>query len=271
VDPDFWLLETAPGHLGRTAARLASLPLGLLAAPEPRVGPGTSWAAFVYVVPLLAIRRRRDLLFWTLWLWVPVATVTTADLLFRAGQLGWIRYTLIASPALYALAAAPVSSSGRGTARHALPAAVALYCGVLLPAAYRPVHPPWREFGEILQLSARPGEALILDGKDPSLDTTSRSLLHYAYSPDRPWLIAGDRLGETARRRLARIGTAWLVSVTDVSLRARLPGATVEDSLEWREVRQLRRLSFGPRPDAAQDQPDCPSARGSPSASAFVS
>jgi hypothetical protein len=242
-----WLRAPAAGHVTRTLARAAAIPLLHLIEPMPRASQSPCWPILGYLAACALVRWRSELLLWCIWFGVSVGMLTVADLVFSLGQLEWIRYTLIASPAVFALLGASTANAPR-LVRHGLPALAAMACAIAAPGAYRPAKQPWREIGAALGLAARPGEVLILDGRSASVLWPCRGMLHYAYSPSRPMLLAGDTLAPSARRRLEAEGVAWLLAPPAFDLKRRLPGAVVEESLTWPGGPPLRRLSFAAGP-----------------------
>jgi hypothetical protein len=240
-----WLREPAVGHVERTLLRSGALPLLHLTAPLPQVRRFPPWPVLGYVAACVLALRRRDLVLWCIWYAVSVGMIVVTDLALSLAQLSWIRYTLIASPAVFALLTASVAQAPR-LLRHGLPACAAIACVLAVPGAYQTTKAPWREIGAALRLAARPGEAVILDARDRRVLWDGRGLLHYAYSPDRPLLLADGPPAPSARRRLQGAGTAWLAAELDFDLENRLPGAVVEDSLHWPGGPPLRRLSFPP-------------------------
>jgi hypothetical protein len=101
----------------------------------------------LYILPFIFARRRPDLLFWGLWLDGTIGVVAFLDFTRHTNHLGWIRYTLLAGPAVYALIPALVAQLPRvpwiSFVRHAVPAALAIACAVALPNAYKsPVTDP---------------------------------------------------------------------------------------------------------------------------------
>jgi len=228
--------ESAGGSLTRWVSRVAGLPALLLTATRDRCASGPVLAAVAYVLPFALSRRRPDLLFWGFWLCLNVGVVAGADLILGVAQLPWIRYTLLAGPAVYALAAA-LLSRGPAWARHGLPALAAVTCLALLPRVYLPRHPPWRELGDLLSLSAQPGDVLVLEGQGPGSRYIYRALSHYAYPAARRVVFVDQRAGPSTLRRLARAPSLFWVGGGPPSRPQRLlPGAQVMETVKRSEA-----------------------------------
>jgi len=59
-------------------------------------------ALLVVIVPLILLFWRRDRLLWVLWMWGTPLFVAASDLIHHTACLTYLRYTLVASPAIYA-------------------------------------------------------------------------------------------------------------------------------------------------------------------------
>jgi hypothetical protein len=222
--------EPARGHVGRTLARAAGLPLPLLTAPTSQCRTGPLWALLAYALPWLPWRSRRDLLFWGPWLCSSVALVTTLDIVLGVGQLRWIRYTLLASPAVYALVAAALPARA-GWMRHVPPTLAAAFCLALLPRAYEPLHPPWREIGGLLRLAAEPGDTLVFVAQDIPSRYAFRALSHYGYPISRRVVFLEQPAGPSTLRQLAEPRAAFWWRRREVRIESLLRRARVVESL----------------------------------------
>jgi uncharacterized membrane protein len=133
-----FLLDTSPSHLMLTFRRLAFLPGVLLAEPSGIAIYFCAAGAIIYVLPLLMLRHRPDLLIWIACMFGVIGIVALLDFARDTRHLGWIRYTLLAGPAVYVLI--PAMAAGikhLAWLRHGIPAVAVLYCLWALPGAYR--------------------------------------------------------------------------------------------------------------------------------------
>jgi hypothetical protein len=104
-----WLGEPRDGHLWRDALRVIGLPTRFLFDPAEHVPWQLSLtlAAIALLAPIayLIAGRRDDLLIGWCWLWGAIGLIAAMDAIRSLTQLVFIRYTILASPALYALLA----------------------------------------------------------------------------------------------------------------------------------------------------------------------
>jgi hypothetical protein len=116
---------------------------------------------------LLALRRRNEMLLWSLWLWLTVLPLLALDLARGTQHLEFVRYTLLASPALYAMLATMLADHAKSWMRHVVPALAALACALALPAAYSAWwKPDWRALGRAIDAHVRPGDLVVFWGYD---------------------------------------------------------------------------------------------------------
>ncbi len=131
-----FLLDNPATHLSWTFYRLAVLPGVLLAEPRGAALYVCYAGAALYILPLLWLRHKPELLIWILWMFGVIGVVAALDFSRDTHHLGLIRYTLLAGPAVYVLIPALVSKRGPWL-RHSVPAVAAIYCLWALPYAYR--------------------------------------------------------------------------------------------------------------------------------------
>jgi uncharacterized membrane protein len=132
-----FLQNTAANKLELTLSRLLYLPARLFTEPVGSWIQISAVLAALYAVPFLLVRWRPDLLFWGLWLCGTVGAVAIMDIFHQTDQLQFIRYTLLAGPAVYCLVPALSAAIPRPRwVGHAIPAALALLCAATVPNAY---------------------------------------------------------------------------------------------------------------------------------------
>jgi hypothetical protein len=135
-----FLVSDDPLHARVTALRFLMAP-ALLLSPLDGV-PAAVVAAIgtaVYLAPLLLLRFRKapSILLWELWLIATIAVVCGLDFTRRTNHLYFIRYTILAGPAVYALI--PLVSRFFGIWPCNLAGSIAvLACLLKLPAVYSP-------------------------------------------------------------------------------------------------------------------------------------
>ena len=171
---NWWLIDDAPGHVGRTWWKLALVPARMLAEPRPSAETAAAIGCVLFVVPALLLRRQPELLLWWLLLVLSPLPSLVTDL-WPPGrkQLEWVRYALPAAPAVYVLLAALVPRGWRGwraVLRHALPAGALLLCVLNLGAGYAETEnpkPEWRPLAALIDAHAQPGDVMVFYGTHP--------------------------------------------------------------------------------------------------------
>lgn len=231
---NFWIVDPHDGHLARTAMRAAAMPIRLLFEPMRRAEPAAAISAILYVIPFLMLRRRPDLLLWGLWLVAVVAMPLATDLQRQARQLEFLRYTLLASPAVYALVAGLLHGARPRWLNHALPAVAAAGCIVSLPQAYlmpQTPKPDWRELAGMVDRLAQPDDVMILFGEGLNFSGAHYLALRYYARrlPDTILFTAGDGTDADLVERLRGASGVWTVvppgvEVADVYIAGLIPG-----------------------------------------------
>ena len=244
VEGHTWLIVNGPAHAPREWMALLTLPARLLFeagdhGPFFRLAP---WSCGLWLLLPWGLLHRLTRL-WALWLAVPVIVITISDLRESMIQLTMIRFTLGASPGLYALIAvagdALAGAAGRFNWRSSLlPAGGVLLAALALPAAYTP---PWKlDFRTAARavasrLNART-DALVFVGPPNDELWTAVSFSGFRhYLPHDPPLVAilQDRADDALLKRLALCRTVWVVSrpLTD-PLQRFLPGYEIQEEGE---------------------------------------
>ena len=229
---NWWVIDIYPHHTWRTFFSAALLPMRFLTEPLRRAETAASIAAILYIAPPLFLlnrnpqHRRRDLFIWWLWLISTVAMVVTMDLVQGTRQTDFLRYTIVASPAIYAMLASVLSGLKPRWVAHAIPAAAVLTCLYGLPRAYaepQTPKPDWRIPAALIAKEAKPTDIVLFFGSSPQ----DRGYTGFHYLALKYY--AGDKLPRTllfiARRptdeEMARLRAAtgvWLLLPTDTTL-----------------------------------------------------
>jgi uncharacterized membrane protein len=155
-----WSLESRNDNLRQTPARLADLPMLYLFEPMTTTLWLTRILAALYIVPLLLLRRRPQLLLWWLILILAVGSIAVSDLMRSSYLLHLIRYTLIASAAVYAIIAITLSLLPSLWSRISQ-AAVVLACGVALVNAYPKDNADFRGFARYVNSHVAANDLMI--------------------------------------------------------------------------------------------------------------
>lgn len=126
-----WISDNTPGQAGRAFSNLAMLPLRMIMEVQYNLQALTvaPYSAILWLLIPLAFLRK-DLRLWGLWLLLGVGSVLVADLHGHEFHLQFPVYTLMATPALYALIAAILPSDKRWTIILPAAAVVAALYGI---------------------------------------------------------------------------------------------------------------------------------------------
>jgi uncharacterized membrane protein len=216
-------LQEAPGanHAKLTLFRIIGLPTENLLG-EARGEALTSklvLAIFLFTIPLPLIRliKRRDLLLWILWTLGTIGFVAAMDLTRQTTLVGYMRYTILASPAIYAVIAA-FDWPRRNFLRDAVAIAAVGLIGVV--AVQRsvdgvPAKEDWRALTDNLNHFAGPDDLLVFFNRDPWASSGTWYMGYKYYAPDshRPWLILRGRAGATLLKQLQPRPCLWLIGL----------------------------------------------------------
>jgi hypothetical protein len=190
-----FLTDDAPGRLLRLIGRLFATAPRLLNEYLSRNLAAMVVLALVLGSAVYLARRRRELLLWCLWFALSVGVVALFDLMRSTRHLHFIRYAMLASPAVYAILATLTARVREPTARHALPAMALLICAVTLPHARIAMWKAnWRDLTKSAQASLRPGDVLLIAGDDPMYARSAYLCMsHYMPKPGPPFALVTGR------------------------------------------------------------------------------
>jgi hypothetical protein len=228
-----WQKEKPEGHVVLTLRRLALLPLRYFTEPMKKSMGVGQLAIVMYVLPLILLWKRRDLLLWVLLAPAAIVPTLVSDLWRPASALSLIRYTFLASVPMYALAAAMLSHL-RGFARHAVPLVLAISCALALDEPYSNPKADSRDLAEFVRTHVTADDILVI-ATDPHEQWLAGSmylgLSHYG-APKSPILFL-DKAPEPAL--LARIRASqkvWLMSTgLGVPNAALFPGSETKNEM----------------------------------------
>src|SRR5208282_1461394 len=123
----------------------------------------------VIVWPLLRLSWRKDVLFWLIWLAATAVPIAASDIFRHTTFLEFPRYTILASPAVYALLASidwPTRPVIRDTAGLCTLVLVAIFAAARLHEGPQSKE-DWRELAARLDHDAGGDELLVFYGNDP--------------------------------------------------------------------------------------------------------
>jgi hypothetical protein len=250
-----FLRDDAPNRVTGNLQRLGLLPARFFSEPTSasRVAAAVAGGVALLLAPLLAVRRRAgDLTLWALWLWLTILPPVALDVLRGTQHLSYIRYTLLASPALYAIVAAllfdrraeddqaadaPRGRRRRRWIRHLPPALVALGCALALPVAYQAWwKADWRALGRAIDQHRAAGDVVIFYGRGVSGDPNCNFLYtsFYRRPPYGPTVLMDRPADPALAQQLEAARGALIIAADGDDLSSVIPGA------------RLRRLAFEP-------------------------
>jgi hypothetical protein len=245
---NWWVVEDSPWHLRNTWLRAALLPMRFLNEPLLRSEPAAAAGAILFVLPLILARRRPELSLWWLWMGCVTALPLMADLAEDMRQLDYLRYTIIAAPAAYALIAL-IGARARPWMRHALPAAALASCLIALPQAYAQTQtqkPDWRLQAKFIDDRAKPSDVVVFFG--PSRNDRGLSGHHYVflrrYAANLPKRVvfATGAPDEALLARLREAGVVWTIVPYEMPVTPdRLPGFVMTDRHDVFALPSVRR------------------------------
>jgi uncharacterized membrane protein len=219
LSPTFLHEARVGEHTKMTFFRIIGLPIEYLLG-ESRGEALTSAVVltiFLFALALPAIRliRRRNLLLWVLWACGTISFVAAMDLLHQTTLVGYLRYTILASPAIYALIAA-FDWPRRTFIRDAIAiSAIGLLAIVAIQRNIDGVAPKedWQTLTLDLNASAAPDDLLVFFNDDPWTSPGTWYMNFKYYTPDshRPWLILNTPANPDVLRQLRSYRRLWLI------------------------------------------------------------
>jgi hypothetical protein len=258
-----WLADEKPGLIWRTLERLATLPLQYFLAPAGTGGKLRWIGAALYLLPLMALRRR-DLLIWVLLGGAIIGTTALCDVVQHREGLSRLRMTVAAAPAFYVAMIAVASSLPRRRMVHAMGAAIVLCCLIALPDAYqRPLKPHWRQFAARFDQFASPQDVLVVPFESRKQNWEDALMLvglqRYSVHPDRPVLVLSEPLTPQVLAQLRAAPGAWFLTTAQHSpVDWYVPGAGGESSMWAPGAGSLMKLTLGSPPATAKSTPPSP-------------
>jgi hypothetical protein len=167
-----FLRHDTPHHVAQTFLRAALVPLSMLFAPTSGSVAVAAGGAVLYALPLALARRAPGLAFWGLWLWGTVGLLVGLDLARGTTHLFYVRYVLLAGPAVFALVPTLLAAlaGGQGSplrwVAHAVPAVAVGASLLALPYdVYAPRRADPREVTAVIAPRLSPADLLVFTTK----------------------------------------------------------------------------------------------------------
>lgn len=169
-----------------------------------------AFAAVIYLLPPLRLRRHPHLLLWWLWAVCVPGFLLLWDEVRHTHFIGITRYALLASPAIYAIFATPFPTNlGKF-----VPAAFVFAAAASAFARWQsesPSTPDIRSAAHWIASDVPPGQPIILFG-DPDSEPAFNyfAIAHYAGEWNHPVILLQSPASETLRADLARYPHVWI-------------------------------------------------------------
>jgi hypothetical protein len=244
-----WLREPGPHHALTTLWRTLPMPLRLIApvmGNSERVAP---LAAVIVALPLLLLRRNRQLLLGLLWTLGTLGLIAALDIARTTAELNQIRYPLIAAPGIYLLLAGMLAHM-RGRWWQIAPAAGVIYCLVSLPSLYDKTKEDWRELARWIGRDGGDNAIAVLASTDRTWDWESAPStlylgasyyetahgMHYVLIDK---LASPELIAKLRTYRIVYLVNGWPKDGADVVL----PGMTPMDSLRVDRIGKLFKMN----------------------------
>jgi uncharacterized membrane protein len=225
LSPTFLREARVSDHLKLTLYRIIGLPAEFLVGERGGEAMNSSavLAIFLFTIPLPLIRLiyRRDLLLWVLWALGTIGFVAALDLAHQTTLVGYLRYTILASPAIYAVVAT-FDWPRRALLRDTLAFAFICILGIVAVRRSRTdlsAKEDWRDLSNAVDTLAQPDDLLVFYNADPwvSSGTWFMGLKYYSPASHHPWLILNDRADIATLRQLQSRSSLWLIGLNPES------------------------------------------------------
>ena len=238
--------EEPAGNLVRGLKRLAILPLRYFTEPLKSSRWIGQAAVVMYVLPLILLPRRRDLLLWCLLGGATIFSVLSSDVIRSAHGLAYLRYTFLASAPAYALAAAMLWHM-KGFFRHLVPLVLSIACVAALEEPYSSTKADTRELAQFIRTRATADDVLIVCTQ-PDPDWQARALYlglaHYS-PPACPVVFLNAPPDEALAQRIHTARAIWMMSPTAaVPNEDVLPGSKMQEASFFPWVGTVERVNW---------------------------
>lgn len=213
-----FLLERGPRHILYTLERLIATPAQSIAPATfmspADLPPAVAWLVVpAFLVPLVWLGHRRDLVLWYLWVAGVLTPIVLLDLFRSSMHLAFPRYTLLAGPGIFAVIAAGFSGL-KGPWRHAVPAMIVIACLVLLPAALREPasKKDWQPVADVAAQSMQLGDPLVVTAPADRAPLVYLYVSHYLPDMNRPVAIVTRPVSRELDVQLRSHSHVWVIS-----------------------------------------------------------
>ncbi len=233
-----FLHETGPGHVANTLWRLLTMPMSLISDRRP-IPYWYSVGGLIYLwgIGWAWVRRRGS---WGLLVVLPALLLAMLDLSRGTRHLEYVRYSILASLAVYVALAAVVKEYPR--VGGVVCTAVLVQCLLALPGVYSPQNADFRAFGESINATCARGDVIVFAGPAeiyaPQILYLAAS--HYAWPLPGPVMLIESPASPAAMEQLRSYDHVYLAADPKVtSARTWLPGFHIAAGKSWPVVGSL--------------------------------
>jgi uncharacterized membrane protein len=215
-----YVRERFHNHIVQSLIRAAQLPADYLCGFNlSRALPIAVHVVVVGIVIALVVRAamRRDQLLWVLWICGIVGSIFTLDILHGSAFLYYTRYTVLASPALFAIIAGTRMLDLRYIRYLVQILLIALLLRLAAIRAHRGVPPTqdFRQLAAIIDQHSAPDELLIFTSDSGWVTGGLRYLGYKYYSPDshHPWLKLDHPADANVMSQIGPRQSVWMIGL----------------------------------------------------------
>ncbi len=152
----------------QAANSIARLPFNLVAAIRSDQQPSAAMSIVILPLALLALRQNKDLWIWLTFTIGTIGFVFFLDLIRSTQHLSYVRYTVLAAPAVVAVICITASASGR-IVTHVLPASLVLLSVLHFDRPIPTEAPRYEQAGAIIAAQTKPGDVLLVEFIEPAI------------------------------------------------------------------------------------------------------
>jgi hypothetical protein len=253
LDPS-WLIDHHPGAWVNLIVQAIGAPAMQLYGPEAWPNP-IAIAVIVFLIPLLAARRKPEVMLWWLWLVTTVAIILILDLSRHTKVITVLRYTFLAAPPIFVLAltALPFRKTWGAVLAIAVVMSVAIESAAFVQSG-PPIKPDWRLVARTLNRMAGPHDPIVFYPEAGSFDNAAHSFLgiqRYMPTSTRPVMMLDLAPNKDAQKNVAGSPVIWLMGPAATTAAARyFPGWKMGRFSGVRDVGFFVEL-IRPEPEAA--------------------
>lgn len=247
---DIFLHETQPGWTQRTILRVLAMPCTLIADSTDQTAV---WRIIVGIALLFAVvsatrRNPRSSILWLMWICGVIGCLAALDIARQTKHLTFVRYVLLASPALMILLAMHAQDGFRSR-RIAIPILIVLGEIASLIWQGSPAEAPdVRPMMSYLQQHVHSGDVLVLPSAQPQGRDGQVLYLYLCYYTNvlpAPLIVPTEPVSSSITQAVPAGKKWWIISMNpDVQPEVVMPNSTVIDSRHFGDTGSISEVQF---------------------------